>query len=54
MRQNALGFYRKIIDAIASGDGASAERHTFALISESLKQMRKNYPDILDSVVDWR
>lgn len=54
MRQNALGFYRKIIEALASRDGAAAEKHTFSLIDGSLKQMGKNYPEILESPVDWR
>jgi DNA-binding FadR family transcriptional regulator len=54
VRQNSLAYYRKIIEAIENRDGMAAQKATFSLISEALKQMNRLYPDILNSVVDWR
>lgn len=54
MRQNAISSYRRIIEAIKSNDPDRAEASSFELISNSLRQMSKAHPDILDATVDWK
>lgn len=54
MRQNAIGHYRRIIDAIVANDPEQARKSCHELIDGSLKQMRKSHPDILNDIVDWK
>lgn len=54
MRQNAIGHYRCIIDAIVAKEPEQARKSSFELIDGSLWQMRKAHPDVLDGIVDWK
>jgi len=53
MRDDAISRYRAIIDAIEKRDCKAAQKNMFDLINNSLNQMVKRHPEILDDVVDW-
>jgi DNA-binding FadR family transcriptional regulator len=54
MRQNAIAYYRNIIEAIEARDPVKAQQNAHDLIAGSLQQMKKAHPEILSALVDWK
>lgn len=53
-RVESLASYDAIISAIERGECESAEREMHQLIYKWIKVLLKNYPSVLNEVVDWR
>lgn len=54
MRKTAIAQYCRIIDAIGENNAKKARDSSFDLINNSLTQMKKHHPDILEALVDWK